>query len=171
MKIKCYGQTFTHFLGIKYLSDNILWVNIQVQRPITLLKFDQSQSQNNMPCQTSQAYYPPTFSFMGLILFKLFGNQVHVFNFQRPEVGTCLKTHKFATICSARHHRHSTLFTSPKECSDENYDIFLTYTPNIGCECLLELPHWNNSTEYPQPMFLSRNKKMMYTPVNPNFYT
>ena len=28
---------------------------------------------------------------------------------------------------------------------------------------------WGGSNEYPQSMFQSKNKKIMYTPVNPNF--
>ena len=40
---------------------------------------------------------------------------------------------------------------------------------NIVCGYLLELPWRGGSNEYPQSMFLSRNKKLMYTPVNPSF--
>ena len=35
----------------------------------------------------------------------------------------------------------------------------------------LEPPRRGGSNEYPQSMFLSRNKKQMYTPVNPSFTT
>ena len=34
---------------------------------------------------------------------------------------------------------------------------------------LLEPPRRGGSNEYPQSMFLSRNKKIMYTPLNPSF--
>ena len=40
---------------------------------------------------------------------------------------------------------------------------------NIDFGYLLEPPRQGGSNEYPQSMFLSRNKKIMYTPVNPSF--
>ena len=40
---------------------------------------------------------------------------------------------------------------------------------NIDCWYSLEPPRRGGSNEYPQSMFLSRNKKIMYTPVNPSF--
>ena len=41
---------------------------------------------------------------------------------------------------------------------------------NIDCEYLLELPHQDGSNEYPQSMFLSRNKKNNVYPCKPQFY-
>ena len=42
---------------------------------------------------------------------------------------------------------------------------------NIDCGYSLEPPRRGGSNEYPQSMFLSRNKKTdVYTPVNPQFY-
>ena len=37
----------------------------------------------------------------------------------------------------------------------------------IDCEYSFEPPRRGGSNEYPQSMFLSRYKKVMYTPVNP----
>ena len=51
----------------------------------------------------------------------------------------------------------------------KNSDIFLIPAQNIDCGYSLELPRRGGSNEYPQSMFLSRNKKIMYTPVNPSF--
>ena len=56
----------------------------------------------------------------------------------------------------------------------ENFQIktlifFLISAQNINCGYSLEPPQRGGSNEYPQSMFLSRNKKMMYTPVNPSF--
>ena len=48
-------------------------------------------------------------------------------------------------------------------------DIFHVSAQNIECRYSLELPRRGGSKEYPQSMFLSRNKKIMYTPVNPSF--
>ena len=44
-------------------------------------------------------------------------------------------------------------------------DIFHVSAQNIDCGHMLEPPWRGGSNEYPQSMFLSRNKKM-YTPVN-----
>ena len=41
---------------------------------------------------------------------------------------------------------------------------------NIDCGYLLELPHQGGSNEYPQPMFLSRNKKINVYPWKLQFY-
>ena len=51
----------------------------------------------------------------------------------------------------------------------KNANIFLISAQNIACGYLLEPPRRGGSNEYPQFMFLSRNKKIMYTPVNPSF--
>ena len=48
-----------------------------------------------------------------------------------------------------------------------NSDICLISVQNIGCEYSLEPPRQGGSNEYPQSMCLSRNKKIMYIPVNP----
>ena len=50
----------------------------------------------------------------------------------------------------------------------KNSDSFHISAQNIDCEYSFELPWRGGSNEYPQSMFLSRNKKM-YTPVNPSF--
>ena len=43
----------------------------------------------------------------------------------------------------------------------KNSDIFHISAQNIDCGYTLELPHWGSSNEYPQSMFLSRNKKKL----------
>ena len=48
-------------------------------------------------------------------------------------------------------------------------DIFYISAQNIDCGYSLEPPRRGGSNEYLQSMFLSRNKKIMYTPVNPSF--
>ena len=61
-------------------------------------------------------------------------------------------------------------FTTKKwKFSDKNSDIFHISAQNIDCGYSLEPPRRGGSNEYPQSMFLSRNKKIMYTPVNPSF--
>ena len=53
--------------------------------------------------------------------------------------------------------------------SDKNSDICHTTARNIDCGYSLEPPHRGGSNGYPQSMFLNRNKKIMYTLINPNF--
>ena len=51
----------------------------------------------------------------------------------------------------------------------KNYNIFLIFAQNIDCGYTLEPPQRGGSNEYPQSMFWSKNKKNMYTRVNPTF--
>ena len=48
-------------------------------------------------------------------------------------------------------------------------EIFLSFAKNIDCGYTLEPPR-GGSKEYPQSMFWSKNKKNMYTRVNPTFF-
>ena len=51
-------------------------------------------------------------------------------------------------------------FTTKKwKISDKNVDIFHISAQNIDCGNSLEPPRRGGSNEYPQSMFLSRNKK------------
>ena len=52
----------------------------------------------------------------------------------------------------------------------KNSDIFHVSTQNIDCGYSLEQPRRGSSNEYPQPMFLSRNKKNNVYPCKPQFY-
>ena len=49
-------------------------------------------------------------------------------------------------------------------------NIFLISAQNIDCEYWLEPPRRGGSNEYPQPIFLSRNKKYIVYPCKPQFY-
>ena len=53
--------------------------------------------------------------------------------------------------------------------SDKNSDISHTSGLDIDCGYSLEPPRRGGSNEYPQSMFLSRNKKNNVYPVNPSF--
>ena len=53
----------------------------------------------------------------------------------------------------------------------KNSDIFHISAQNIDCGYSLEPPRRGGSNEYPQSMFLSRNKRKMPAPVNPSFTT
>ena len=51
----------------------------------------------------------------------------------------------------------------------KNSDIFHISAQNIDCGYSLA-PPWGSSNEYPQSMFLSRNKKNNVYPCKPQFY-
>ena len=53
----------------------------------------------------------------------------------------------------------------------KNSDIFhINSAQNIDCGYSLEQPHRGGSNEYPQSMFLSRNKTNNVYPCTPQFY-
>ena len=52
----------------------------------------------------------------------------------------------------------------------KNSDIFHISAQNIDCGYPLEPPRRGGSNEYPQSMFLSRNKKNNVYPCKPQFY-
>ena len=54
--------------------------------------------------------------------------------------------------------------------SDKNSDIFYISAQNIDCRYSLEPPQRGGSNQYPQSMFLSRNKKNNVHPFKPQFY-
>ena len=54
--------------------------------------------------------------------------------------------------------------------SDENSNIFHISAQNIDCGYSLELPQWGSSNEYPESMFLIRNKNNNVYPCKPPFY-
>ena len=53
--------------------------------------------------------------------------------------------------------------------SDKNSDIFHISAKHIDCGYSLESPRRGGSNEYPQSMFLSRNKKNNVYPFKPPF--
>ena len=59
--------------------------------------------------------------------------------------------------------------TKKRKFSDKNSNIFHISAQNIDCGYSLEPPRRGGSNKYPQSMCLSRNKKIMYTPVDPSF--
>ena len=58
----------------------------------------------------------------------------------------------------------------PESFHIKNSDIFHISAQNIDCGYLLEPPRRGGSNEYPQFMFLSRNKKNNVYPCKPKFY-
>ena len=58
----------------------------------------------------------------------------------------------------------------PEKFQIKNSDIFQISAQNIDCGYLLEPPRRGGSNEYPQFMFLSRNKKNNVYPSKPQFY-
>ena len=81
------------------------------------------------------------------------------------------KSHKSASL---RKHAYSNklkfLPTKNENFQIKNYDIFYISAKNIDCTYSLEAPRRGGSNEYPQSMFLSRNKKNNVYPCKPQFY-
>ena len=77
-----------------------------------------------------------------------------------------------------RHHYENTPFKKYWEFyhqKNENFQMknsgsFHVSAPNIDCWHLLEPPRRGGSTEYPQSIFWSRNKKTKVHPCKPQFY-
>ena len=77
-------------------------------------------------------------------------------------------------FCSLRKHAYSNILKI-LQLKKENYqiknsDIFHISAQNIDCGYSLEPPRRGGSNEYPQSMFLSRNKKNNVYPCKPQFY-
>ena len=96
-----------------------------------------------------------------------------IYNFNLTECGLILPYGQGSSGTSLRKHAYSNILKSlpPK---NENFQIkilifFHISAQNIDCGYALEPPRRGGSNAYPQSMFLSRNKKIMNTPVNPCF--
>ena len=74
-------------------------------------------------------------------------------------------------ITKTRLSKYTENFTTKKgKFSDKNSDIFHISAQNIDCGYSLGPPRRGGSNEYPQSMFLSRNKKNNVYPCKPQFY-
>ena len=79
---------------------------------------------------------------------------------------------KASIITKTRLFKYVEIFT----CKNWNFsdrkkkDIFYISAQNIDCWYSLEPPRRGGSNEYPQPTFLSRNKKNNVYPCKPQFY-
>ena len=63
------------------------------------------------------------------------------------------------------------ILLSKNECFQmKNSGNFQISAQNTDCGYSLELPQQGDSDEYPQSMFLSRNKKINVYPCKPQFY-
>ena len=77
-------------------------------------------------------------------------------------------------IMSLRKHAYSNILkflpTKNEYFQMKNSDIFHISAQNIDCGYSLEPPRRGGSNEYPQSMFLSRNKKNNVYTCKPQFY-
>ena len=74
-------------------------------------------------------------------------------------------------ITKTRLFKYTEKFTTKKwKFSGKKSDIFHIYAQNIDCGYSLEPPRRGGSKEYPQSMFLNRNKKHNVYPCKPQFY-
>ena len=76
--------------------------------------------------------------------------------------------------CALRKHAYSNILKILPS-KNENFqikknDIFPISAQNIDCGYSLEPPRRGGSNEYPQSMFLSKNKKNNVYPCKPQFY-
>ena len=78
------------------------------------------------------------------------------------------------TCATLRKHAYSnilkTLQPEKENFPIKNSDIFHISAQNIDCGYSLEPPRRGGSNEYPQSVFLSRNKKNNVYPCKPQFY-
>ena len=91
------------------------------------------------------------------------------------QANTLLWHHSVLRICKTfRKHAYSNILkVLPLKSgifSDKNSDIFHVSVQNKDCGYSLEPPRRGGSYEYPQSMFLSRNKKNNVYPCKPQFY-
>ena len=89
---------------------------------------------------------------------------------------SCFSLLTSVCIClpfALRKHAYSNILNilQPKteNCYIKNSNIFHIPAQNIDCGYSLEPPRIGGSNEYPQSKFLSKIRKIMYTPVNPSF--
>ena len=83
----------------------------------------------------------------------------------------------YCRVCSFRRITKTRLFkyiknfsTKHWKFSDKNSDIFHISAQNNDCGYSIEPPRLGGSNEYPQSLFLSRNKKNIVYPCQPHFY-
>ena len=77
-------------------------------------------------------------------------------------LGSALRKHAYSNVLK---------ISPPKtESFQMKSDIFHISAQNIDCRYSLEPPRRGGSNEYPQSMFLSKNKKNNIYPCKPQFY-
>ena len=95
-----------------------------------------------------------------------------VIYFVRLRLTSNIRTSLEVNIKKTSLFKHTENFTTKKwKFSDKNSDIFHISTQNTDCGYSLEPPRRGGSNEYPQSMFLSRNKKNNVYPCKPQFYS
>ena len=80
-----------------------------------------------------------------------------------PCSGPTLRKHAFSNILKILPPKYENF-------QIKNSDILHISAQNIDCGYALEPPRRGGSNEYPQSMFLSRNKKNNVYPCKPHFY-
>ena len=90
--------------------------------------------------------------------------------------GTSVFVDMVIVVLSARHYENMPIqiywkFYNQKteNFQIKNSDIFHIPAQNIDCGYSLEPPRRGGSNEYPQSIFFSKIRKIIYTPVNPSF--
>ena len=86
-----------------------------------------------------------------------------LFTVETTLVAFALRKHAYSNILK-------TLPPKTENFQMKNSDIFHISAQNIDCGYSLEPPRRGGSNEYPQSMFLGRNKKNNVYPCKPQFY-
>ena len=106
-------------------------------------------------------------------LFSFVANVWYELQRQKTYIWTCASSEDAnqPSITKTRLFKYIENFTTKKgNFSDKkNSDIFYIPAQNIDCGYPLEPPRRGGSNEYPQTLFFSKIRKIVYTPVNPSF--
>ena len=126
---------------------------------------------NNNRKKKKRIYLFPFFFF-----FPLFMSDSVTYLYVHILCRVCIKCHQYnphtnKNITKTRLFKYTENFTTEKKENFDikNSDIFYISAQNIDCGYSLELPRQGGSNEYPQSMFLSRNKKNNVYPCKPQF--
>ena len=96
---------------------------------------------------------------------------VWIKHFWAPSWNPCYIHNGVIIITKISLFKYTENFTNKKrKFSDKKFWYFIFLPKTIDCGYLLELPRWGSSNEFPQSMFLSRNKKNNVYPCKPQFY-
>ena len=97
--------------------------------------------------------------------------QGSIFTLDADIIRSTVKPQWFEHLWALRKHAYSNILkiSPPKKKSDKKNHILYISAQNIDCRYSLEPPRRGGSNEYPQSMFLNRNKKNNAYPVNPSF--
>ena len=126
-----------------------------LQRLIRFCTFFSSCYSNMFQCEDLSTY-TIAFMFYFIVYFRPYNCQKRTYHYENMPIQIDRKFHLQKL--------------KKKKNQIKNTDIFHITAQNIDCGYSLEPPLRGGSNEYPQSMFLSRNKKNNVYPCKPQFY-